>query len=200
MSSVIEICNLGLSHVGGYSIESLDEPKKEARECKRLYLPACMATLEISDWGFARKRTALALLTDTLGAWEYVYAWPSDCAMPRKIYDPAALEDGGEQSDPVPFEQGINDALNKRTIATNMEDAILIYTAKVVDANMYPASFVDALGWRLAADLAIPLRSDSKMREGCLVQFRQRLGEAGVSSANAEHRKASTTSSYEQAR
>lgn len=199
MSSVVEICSLALSHVGGYYLESLDEPRKEARECKRLYAPARDATLEVFDWGFARKRLALGLLADTVDGWDYVYAWPSDCAMPRRIYDPSNPENT-QETDPIPMDLGVNSALSKRTIMTDQEDAILIYTAKVEDSNVYTASFVDALSWRLASDLAIPLRSDSKLQQNFLQQFRLRIGEAGVSSANADKKKPSSVSSFQSAR
>ena len=207
MASPVDACNLALSHIGGYSLSSLNDPTKEARECKRLYEPARDATLEAGDWGFARKTLVLALLASTRPGWKYVYAWPSDCVMPRRIYDPA--REGADidpetlsslSDDPIPFEIGVNDALNGRIILTNQINAIVVYTAKVTDANLYPPSFIDALSWRLAADLAIPIRSDSGLQQKMLAQFQTRVGQSGQISANAEHRRPNTVSSYKRAR
>lgn len=207
MASTVDACSLALSHIGGYTIQSLDDPTKEARECKRLAIPARDATLEAGDWGFARKSVALALLSYTRPGWSYAYAWPSDCLMPRRIYDPsregadvdpATLDSLGD--DPIPFEVGVNDALNARIILTNQVSAIVVYTARVTDANLFSPTFIDAWSWRLAADLAIPIRSDSALQQKMLAQFERRIGQAGQNSANAEYRKPNPVSSYKRAR
>lgn len=196
MASTVDICNLGLSHVAAYPINNLDERTKEARECKRLFPIARDAMLEAHDWGVARKQVALALLDEEVPGWDYVYAWPTDCLVPRKIYDPAEAPG----STPIKYEFRVNDDLNRRVIVTNQEDAELIYTAKVTDANLFTSMMVDALGFRLASDLAIPLRSDSKLQVSMLNQFLSRVSAAQASSANAEEKPPETKSDFHKAR
>lgn len=196
MPSELDICNLALSHVAAYPIQSLDERTKEARECKRLYSVARDAMLEAHDWGVARKREALALLADTYSGWDFAYAWPVDCLAPRKIYDPSEANN----TVPLKFEIGVNDALNRRIILTDEEDAELIYTAKITDANLFTSMMVDALGFRLAADLAIPLRSDSRLQEKMMNQFLARVISAQASSANSEEKQPDKISEFQKAR
>lgn len=205
-SSPVDICNMALSHVAAYPIASLTSNTKEARECKRLYEPARDAALEFHDWGFARKRGVLALLSETFSGWDYAYAWPVDCLTPRYIYDASndSLLDSDDET-PLPpggieFEDGVNGDLTKRIILTNEANAELIYTARVTDGNLFSSLFVDALSWRLAADLAIALRSDSKMKADHMNEFIRRVGTAGVSNANGNNRNPKTGSSYQRSR
>lgn len=196
MASELDICNAGLSHVTAYGIQDLNERTKEARECKRLYPIARDAMLEAHDWAVARKRKPLALLAETYSGWDYAYAWPTDCIMPRKIYDPAECEG----SEPIKFEFGANDALNRRVILTNEPEAELIYTAKVTDANLFTSMMIDALSFRLASDLALPLRSDLKLQATMKNQFLAMVSAAQASVANAEEKKPETKSDFHKAR
>lgn len=206
----VAICNLALSHLGAYPIQALTESTKEARECKRLYATARDSTLEAHDWSFARKSKVLGLLVQTYPGWTYAYEWPSDCIAPRKIYDPSgdtadgtALNRETDQIDiigKIEFDVGANDALNRRVILTNEEDATLIYTAKVTDANMFSPGFIDALSWRLASDLALPLRADGNLQKAHFNQFRLIVGQSQSSNANAAHKRPDSSSSFTRAR
>lgn len=209
MSSQIEICNLALSHLGAYPIQALTDRTKEARECNRLYGPARDAMLEAHDWGAARKRKILALLEDTYSGWDFAYSWPSDCLVPRKIYDGTGDLTGTVydpetdryiQTGKIEYEIGVNDDLNRKLILTDKEDAELIYTAKVTDANLYTPMMVQALGYRLAADLAVPIRADSKLGQNMLNAFFRTVGEAQASSANAEQKKPDVISDFQRSR
>lgn len=196
MSATIDICNLALSHLGAYAIQALDEKTKEARECNRLYPVARDAMLEAHDWGVARKTAALALLDETISGWDYVYAWPSDCLAPRKLYDAAYVAG----KDPLRYETGVNAALNRRVILTDEEDAELVYTAQLTNPNLYTAMMVDALGYRLASDLAVPLRSDSGLQKSLMNQFLMMISAAQRSAANSEEKPPQAKSSFHQAR
>lgn len=206
----VAICNLALSHLGAYPIQALTEATKEARECKRLYATARDSALEAHDWSFARKQKVLGLLVDTYSGWTYAYEWPSDCIIPRKIYDPSGDTADGTVIDRetdqvqiigrIPFEVGANASLNRRVILTNEEDAELIYTAKVTDPNMFSPGFIDALSWRLASDLAMPLRADKALQQQHFNQFRLIIGQSQSSNANASHNKPDSSSSFVRAR
>lgn len=163
--SPIDICNIALSHVGGYRINALTDPTKEARECALHYAIARDATLADHDWDFARKRIALALLSTTYSGWDYAYQYPSDCLVARRIYDDTGLldEDGG-----IEFEVAANDGLTGRVILTDQEDAELIYTAKVQDVNIFSPQFVEAHALRLASSLAQPLKGKPELRQSLL--------------------------------
>ena len=66
MSSVIDICNLALSHLGDTAtVASIDPPEgsAQAEHCSRFYPVARDAMLELFNWKFATRRATLALLT-----------------------------------------------------------------------------------------------------------------------------------------
>lgn len=194
----VDVCNLALSHVGAFPIQSINEATKEARECKRLYLTAKDATLEAFDWGFARKEKALGELSGsgvTRSGWDYSYEWPSDCIIPRRIYNSA------DKFKKIDFEIGVSDDLNKRLILCNEEDAILIYTAAVSNANLFTPTFKEALGYRLASELAFPLRAKQDLKATLFREFLLKIGAAQESNANAGDKDHSTeTSSFQDAR
>lgn len=196
MAASLDICNLALSHLSAYPIQALTERTKEARECSRLYPIARDAMLESHDWGVARKQQLLAELDLEISGWDFVYAWPTDCLAPRKIYDPAECAGSAK----IKYDIGVNEDLNRRLILTNEEDAELIYTARITDANLFTAMMVDALGYRLAADLAIPLRSDSNLATKMMRQFGAMIISAQASSANSEENQPETKSDFHKAR
>lgn len=179
----IDICNLALSHVRGYPIQSITASSQEARECRRLYLPAKDSTLEFHDWSFARKEKTLAVVSgETRSGWTYIYEFPSDCLAPRKIHNAAS------QHKKIPFEVGVNSALNKRRIFTNEENAILIYTAQVVDANIFTVQFKEALALKLGSDLAVPLNRDSKLKDDLYKAFTRKVLGSAADDANTSHK------------
>lgn len=191
----VDICNLALSHVGGYPIQSVSEATKEARECKRLYPFSKDSTLEAFDWSFARKQKLLAEVSGVeIYGWDYVYEFPSDCIIPRKIYD------SSESETPITYDIYVNSDLNKRYIVTDQEDAVLIYTAKVSDANLFSPLFKEALGYRLASELAIPLRSKPTLKDQLFKEFSIKVSSAESSNANASERENPTGSSFQDAR
>lgn len=199
MANSVEICNLALSHIGSSSIESLSNPKnKEARQCALLYPISRDAALRDHDWGFARKRASLALTDLKIEGWDFVYQYPSDCLSPREIYNhisyPAKVEER------VPFETGANGDLTGNVILTNEENALLIYTAKLENTNLFDALFVEALSWRLAADLAIPIKGKADLEQRALNRYMQIVGLAKARNSNEGYKAPDHGSSFLKAR
>jgi len=198
MASEVQICNLALSHVGGYRIQSLSESTKEARECNLLYPYARDAALADHDWGFARKRLTLALLSVTYTGWDYAYQYPIDCLRFRKILDVTGAYTGTtyvsedesyKQVGKVKFEIASNSDLNSKVILTDKKDAEGVYTAKVTDTNMFDLLFVDALSWRLAADLSQPLKGKPQLQQALMKQYLALIGQAKAKDANESEEK-----------
>lgn len=160
MASSIEICNIALSQIGANVIQSFDSPTKEARTCKLLYASLRDEVLSDHDWNFARKRINLALSTETSSEWDFCYQLPIDCLAVRKIVNP----DGDEATMRIPFEVASNASGNRKLLLCNEENAELVYTARIEDANMYDALFVKALSYKIAQDLAQPLKGKLDLR------------------------------------
>jgi len=180
MASEVEICNLALSHIGKYHINSLADAQKESIECRLLYPRARDSVLRDHPWNFARKQLTLGELTETYVNWDYAYQYPVDCLLALEIYNPSGSDDQ------IPFEIGISADLNSRVILTNHEQAVLIYTAAVTNPNIFDSVFIDAMAYRMAADLALPLRGDPQVQQAMLNLYAGLLGRAQTVNANEQ--------------
>ena len=93
----VEICNLALGRIGRKAaITSLTENSAEARACARIWDVTRQALLREFTWGFSRKVALLALSTESIPGWEYLYAYPSDCLQALRIFNAAGAEYKGE--------------------------------------------------------------------------------------------------------
>jgi len=209
MANKIQICNIAISRIGARTIQSLSDNAKEARECDRHYDFARDAVLADHDWGFARKRLTLSLLTDTFSGWQYAYVYPTDCIKARKIYDGTGAYTGTSydidsdrvvQIGNVEYEIASSEDKDYRMILTDKESAELFYTARITDANLYSPQFISALGFRLAAELAVPIRSDSKLAQLMLDSYVRELGRARMIDANEDYKKPDEINSFVEAR
>jgi hypothetical protein len=157
VASIVDICNLALSHLGNrasvVSISPVDG-SVESDYCARFYQIARDEILEIGDWTFARTRAALVqLVTNPSSTWDYAYALPSDCLVPRRL---VTGETYNHEDDSRDF------SVEGSTLLTNLEDAELIYTRPIEDPTRFSPGFVIATSYKLAAYLAGPvLRGDA---------------------------------------
>jgi hypothetical protein len=113
--------------------------------------------------------------------WKYSYAWPADCLSARYIL-PLGPNSGAEPSPPltsanngVPYPTrtppikflvaGDRDTGNNplKVILTNKALAVLVYTGKVNDPNIWDQNFVDAMVGRLAARISFALSGDKTL-------------------------------------
>ncbi|MGP1254930.1 MAG: hypothetical protein ACTS10_10985 [Kiloniellales bacterium] len=184
MTSVVSICNLALTRIGAQTINDLEEASSAARHCKALYEPTRDALLQMYPWRFARQRVVLAALAlteaDQPREWAEVYALPSDCLQPvyiepqdaGPVYAYDRCHKGAEYwRGQIPDATPPYEVRAGRRIMTDEEEAVLIYTARIEDPTRFDPLFVEALSWRLAADLATALKGDIQRR-------REALGEA----------------------
>jgi hypothetical protein len=152
MASDVQICNLGLAHLGNRGrVASIDpvDGSAEADYCASFFSLARNELLAMADWTFARKRVALALVTGpTTSRWEFAYSLPSDCLVPRRILTDITAAD--EQDSELY-------AIEGAVLMTNKEDAVLVYTRPIITAGSFSPSFVTAFGYLMAAYLAGPI-------------------------------------------
>ena len=180
--SRVKIANMALSGVGAGNIESFDEPSPEARQCKLWYDFTRQQTLEAFDWSFARKRLTLALSAeDPPISWGYRYQYPSDCIVARYLQSPAALMD-----ETVPFSIEVDQAGTAKTIVTNMDEAVLVYTFDLETTSMFSPHFVNALAARLGAEIAFALTGNRGIKGDLFQQFQILIGQAPTHNANEE--------------
>lgn len=189
MASAVDISNTALSHLGADAVvTSLSPPdgSVEAGHCARFLPIARQAALVTHNWNFARKRVALALLTNDSAEWAYKYQLPSDCLRARKIL---SLDDMD-----MPERNGALFDIEGDAIYTNQEIATLVYTTDVTDTTKYPPDFVQGLGMLLAGYLAGPLIkgsegmkiSDAWIERGLAIMRRVAAFDASSAKENSE--------------
>lgn len=95
---------------------------------------------------------------------EYVYAYPTDCLAIHMIYSGSQTPTASEKA-VYEYRVEQNKAGTGRIIATDIEDAVIRYTRALETVTLFPASFVDALTWRLAAEFCMPLQVNEARAE-----------------------------------
>ena len=187
MASVVQLCNMALSHIGSEArVSSISPPDSsvEAGYCATFYDLARTELLDPGNWAFALKRTALAEVTNPSTVWAYAYAKPSNCLRALRIlltrnlaFQPHTDDRGGAAFD-----------VEGDVILTNEPDAVLLYVQDVTDSTKFPASFTSALSYLLASYLAGPIiKGNEGVRVGDAMRQRaMTLADiAATASANA---------------
>lgn len=184
----VTICNMALSRVGGRSkIEAIDEASTEADACELWYDYSLRQVLEASDWNFARKRLTLSTHSDDPpdGIWGYRYQYPSDCVAFRKLENPSDAS-----ADAVPFQIETSLDGQQKTIVTDLDDAVGVYTFEQTVTSTYSAHFVSLLSLALATNIAFQLTGKQKIQDTLAQRLRDALDGAASSDANEEVGKA----------
>jgi len=158
-TSAVDICNMALARAGvSRVLGSLDEASTEAGVCRVLYPTALEATLASAPWPFATKRAVLTpLASGGRGGFTYSYNLPSDCITVQEVF----IGRGLREDQKAPFQ--VETDADVRILLCDVEDAEVKYTARVENPLTFHPLFTDALGWRLAQDLAISLHKDEDL-------------------------------------
>lgn len=163
MASVVQICNMALSHIGSEArVASISPPdgSVEAGYCSTFYDQARTEMLEPGNWNFSLARVALAQVTNASTRWTYAYALPSDCMRARRVLRPGheitvftqdEAEYSADDNDSASFE------VEGEVLYTNEPDAVFVYVRDVIDTNKFTPSFSTALSYLLASYLAGPV-------------------------------------------
>lgn len=188
-----EICNMALGHLGvDNDIAELDtERSVEARVCRKFFDTTRDQCLRDFPYPFAKKIETLSEITNAedddddhpTDEWDYQYAVPSDCLMPRRILS-GSRQDSRDTR--VPFLESYGDA--GQVIFTDKDEAVLEYTKRVDEAVRYPADFAMMMSLRLAAVIAPQLTGGDpfKLGERCLAKYMMELKIARANAANEE--------------
>lgn len=151
VSSVTQICNLALAHLGRDRLENVSSDDGEtARWCNELYVPAREFVTADALWRHAKKIAVLAEAdNDREDDWIYAYQRPSDCL--RFWY---MLPETGRfwRPDAIPYETFADIIYSDELAARGL------YIRSVEDTAKFTPSFVNALSWYLAHLLASPLK------------------------------------------
>ena len=202
MASVVQVCNLALGRIGiDLFIEDIEDRNARAIACKQYFNGVRQSVLSDFPWNFATRVVQLAAVQAQVPGWARAYRYPSDCLTLRSIttlsgdrFQPPpffgaaeaerAVEVQGEARFRVVLDPDVSEA---RVILTDLDDAWGWYTADVKSPSVWPRLFVEAMAWKLAAELAGPLRVDARMRQYAEQTYLWALSQAQAGSLNEEH-------------
>lgn len=170
MAGKIDIINMALSRLQLAAIQSLDDPRNEARVAKLQWDIIRDAVLRDHPWGFASRRTPLALLAEKPSGFENAYALPVDCLAVRSLLS----SDGLEMSSPY----RVGNLSGKPSLWTNLAGAWLEYTARIEDTEVYDPIFTDSLAWRLGAVTALAIKGEAGLFQAGMQGYQASLQQA----------------------
>lgn len=174
-ASATLIANMALSRVGvTQQIANLFEKSKEARVCNLWYNPCRDQLLTEMSWGFATSRRVLAEVDTPPQPWGHAYRYPTDCLLAREI-DMGTILYGSECR--IPFEV-IEDGSGGKLIYTDQDQAALLFNKAIQDEKLFTPQFIDALAWRLAVEVAMPLTVNVQIRDSCQQNYLRAIAQA----------------------
>jgi hypothetical protein len=178
MSSVTFICNLALSNIGKGTINDIDEASAEANVCNLHYEKVRDIALQGFSWSWAMKAQTLPqLANDWTERFQFAYRRPQDCLKILRL-----VPDVDVRNDRVLLDYAVRGAL----IYCDQPTAMLEYIARIDDPTKYPPLFQEALGWALAAKIALPLTKDQSIRKDAYQIAAQAMNAAQTADANEE--------------
>lgn len=197
-SAAVEICNLALIKIGNAQlVQDLSQQTTEARVCNALYPIARDRLLASWWWGFATARQTLAQLSNvTRDGWSFCYQYPPESLQPRFIFSGQNVPTKDTQVD---HSLEASDSGLETILCTNASPASLVYTRRVVNVNLYPPLFVEALARLLAVEMVTVIPVKPELAPGLNDLYLQALMAAKANDANGQ-REARPSSSYESAR
>lgn len=184
---------MALGHIGSSArlTAFATDGSKAGRVCRDWYAHARDHVIERGSFDFTRTIAVLALLPDTVPGWAYAYQRPADCLFVEAVCDAAGartwaralpLEPRYGAVAPPPF--GMFKVGTATAICTDVANAYAVYRARVEDSGLYAPTFVEAVAWQLAADIAGPMEADAELMQYAAGMAERALALASMSSLN----------------
>lgn len=202
-----DVVNRALDLIGCPAIAEMSEGSVPARAATRNYGPTVRDLLRSAPWNFARKTVTMDLMFSALNGdpvpipWIFEYQYPQDCVkvrfvpalttpppglVPPLMTNMSPVLPTVSTSRPAPFVIATDHELN--VILTNVQDAMLVYTAAIFNPELWDALFMEGVVTLLAAKLAMPCVDDKKlalaMRQQQTAAAKDVVGEARATNGN----------------
>lgn len=155
--SSLAICNLSLVKIGSAKIAALTE--KDDVNLSTVYSQIRDRLLLQYPWNFARAREELEPNEDAPAfEWSYEYDLPMDYLGRPELYDTTA-----------------EFVIEGDKLLCNDDTIQLKYTAQITDNSLFSSLFIDCLVLAIAAELAIPIAHDDKLKTALLIELKAKL-------------------------
>lgn len=165
MTSEVSICNQALGFLGEGLITSFSDGTKGANLCQANYQYLRDAVLEDTEWSFAMKRDKLPALSTTPVSYAYAHQLPTDCLRVCQV----SWDNQFIQTDTLKWE------LEDRKVLCDLETVYVRYVSRVTDPSKFSPGFTQALVYRIASELAIPLTNSRSLMESMQTMYEARL-------------------------
>jgi len=166
--SEVSICNQALGWLGSNLITSFDDNTVESNLCEANYPLIRDTVLSESSWSFALKRESLPALVDTEIGYGNAFQLPTDCITLIRAYT----------NDKMRSQDTLNHVVEGGKILTDNGACFIKYVFRQSDTQSFIPAFVQALAYRIASDLAIPLTKSSGLQKQYLGLYQLRLSDA----------------------
>lgn len=185
-ATITDVCNIALSHIDRGRINSLEDNSEEGKQCRIHYDHVRKRLLTAYPWDFATIVEKLAERTETAPGWQYCYGYPAKCLLVKYVYDEEHAR--FKEMSPGEFEVMMFSSFTK-VIATNVQEAYAEYTYDLTDPALFSEEFIGALGYMLAAELAMPLTGSANIQSNNLQQAQMALEAAKHRSVIEQYKK-----------
>ena len=184
MTSVVDIYNMALSHLGAARVMSVTESTKQASYCGEFYDVCRQQVLTDARWNFATGRRALSMLADLDPVdWAYAFQMPGNALRIWRVTPNSSRSD-------LPFTTEYDPANGGTVILTNCDTSVADITYDVKDPNVWPPHFVQALSYLLAAKIAVSIagpKEGTALQQNCYTLYNSHLSAASAQDGNAHN-------------
>jgi len=173
MASEVSICNQALGWLGANLITSLDDETTEAVLCKANYSHLRDAVLEEADWTFATRRFKLVKSPN-----EPVYGYANKFQIPNdalRLISATNREDNRNDTDEFDWRREENFILANDAVVYSK------IVVRITDPKRFSFMFIQALAYRIAAELATPLTESRTKEEKMQQMYEHRINKAKAS-------------------
>lgn len=178
MTGIVGIYNMALAYIGqSETVADLTERSKAQRTCTMFYESCRDQMLSDFDWPFATTQVYLADIGSPVDPWLYRYAYPSDCLKVQEILEPG-LQQAMVADSRIQYQLG--SGATGTVINTNQAQALMRYTLRLTNTELFSALAVDALALLLASKIAMPMTVKSDLVGTTLQLYSDALGRARV--------------------
>lgn len=174
MASIVDICNLALSHVGGGRIVSLSDSTEEAAQCQLHYAFARDKVLGEREWTFAVVRRELGKTASPPDfGYPFEFQIPSDSIRVLSCFDQSHASHPNLQND-------TNWAKEGNVIISDAERLWCKYIRRIEDPNLFTAGFIETVAVYLAHKICIPLTNNRGLSTELLNIYEAELAKAAT--------------------
>ncbi|REK56679.1 MAG: hypothetical protein DWQ49_09925 [Bacteroidetes bacterium] len=179
MASTTGIYNAAIILVGGNIVTSPSDDSAEAIACNAVYSDLVQSVLNESDWTFATKRDVLAPESDS-PAWGYLYQFTIPAEVLRII-------NVAENEDLLNGESDLDWRREQDKILCDVNAVYIKSIINITDPAKFSPGFTQALIFKLASRIAIPIASSRSLARDLYDQYLNELP-INISTENGQGR------------